>query len=75
MEPATFKRSVVIIEAHGRDEHWRAEREMIGLQPQRPAMGAMSASEFAADSIYARLLDGEYAERRVHRCLLCCESD
>jgi hypothetical protein len=38
-------------------------------------MGAMSAPESAADSIYARLLDGEYAERRVHRCLLCSESD
>jgi hypothetical protein len=75
MQPATFKRPVVIIEAHGCDEHLRAEREMIELQPQRPAMGAMSGPESAADSIYARLLDGEYAERRVHRCLLCSESD
>jgi hypothetical protein len=60
MRPATFKRSIVIIEAHGRDEHWRAERGIIELQPRRPALGAMSAPEAAADSIYARLLGGEY---------------
>jgi hypothetical protein len=53
---------VVKIETHSHNKHWRAEREIIELQPRRPAVGALSALQPAADSIYARLLDGESAE-------------
>lgn len=62
MSPATFRRPVIMIETHSHNEHWRAEREIIALQPRRPAVRALSALQPAADSIYARLLDGEYAE-------------
>lgn len=33
MSPATIRLPILIIEAHGRDEHWRAEREIVELQP------------------------------------------
>lgn len=58
MAPATIRRPILIIEAHGRDEHWRAEREVIEVQLRRPALAMLSAPQPAVDSIYARLQDG-----------------
>jgi hypothetical protein len=55
MQPATFRRPMIMIEAHSPKEHLRAEREILRLELRRPALGAMSAPEAAPDSIYARL--------------------
>jgi hypothetical protein len=56
IEPASFKRSVVIIEAHGRDEHWRAERELVELKARQSTLGAIGIPESAGDSLYAWIL-------------------
>ena len=65
MQPATFKRPIVVIEAHGRDEHLRAECEIVELKARQPTLGALSTPEPAMNSLYAALLSMRNTARSV----------
>jgi hypothetical protein len=62
IQPATFKRPVLIVEAHSRDEHLRAERQIIEATPRQPRLAAMNAPEPADDSLYAGVLQAVSAK-------------